>query len=94
MKLVPDSVVNAAKKIKYLFLDVDGVLTDGKLYFSDRGEELKAFNIKDGLGIKLLKMNNIGAGIILRDKQNLLIIEQESLNWTLCFKAQGIKQKH
>jgi len=30
MKLVPDSVVNAAKKIKYLFLDVDGVLTDGK----------------------------------------------------------------
>ena len=64
MKLVPDSVVNAAKKIKYLFLDVDGVLTDGKLYFSDRGEELKAFNIKDGLGIKLLKINNIGAGII------------------------------
>ena len=66
MKLVPDSVVNAAKKIKYLFLDVDGVLTDGKLYFSDRGEELKAFNIKDGLGIKLLNMNNIGILHILK----------------------------
>ena len=63
-KLYTDKLIDKASKIELLAFDVDGVLTDGKLYFSDRGEELKAFNIKDGLGIKLLKINNIGAGII------------------------------
>ena len=47
-------IINAAKKIKVLLLDVDGVLTDGRLYYGNSGEELKAFNIQDGLGIKLL----------------------------------------
>lgn len=40
------------KRIKYLIMDVDGTLTDGKLYFADSGELAKAFNIKDGYGIK------------------------------------------
>lgn len=37
--------------IRYLIMDVDGTLTDGKIYMSDRGELLKAFNVKDGYGI-------------------------------------------
>jgi 3-deoxy-D-manno-octulosonate 8-phosphate phosphatase (KDO 8-P phosphatase) len=41
-------------KIKLLILDVDGVLTDGRLYFSGHGEILKAFHVRDGHGIKLL----------------------------------------
>ena len=41
-----------AENIKLLILDVDGVLSDGKVYFSNQGDELKSFNIKDGLGIK------------------------------------------
>lgn len=44
-----------AKKIKLLICDVDGVLSDGKVYFGNDGEELKNFNIKDGLGIKLMQ---------------------------------------
>jgi 3-deoxy-D-manno-octulosonate 8-phosphate phosphatase (KDO 8-P phosphatase) len=47
-----------------LLLDVDGVLTDGKLYYGNSGEELKAFNIQDGLGIKLLQQAGIQVGII------------------------------
>jgi 3-deoxy-D-manno-octulosonate 8-phosphate phosphatase (KDO 8-P phosphatase) len=43
-----------AAAIRLLALDVDGVLTDGSIYYGNSGEELKAFNIKDGLGIKLL----------------------------------------
>ena len=39
-------------KIKYLIMDVDGTLTDGKIYMSAKGEEYKAFNIKEGLGIQ------------------------------------------
>jgi len=41
-------------KIQLLILDVDGVLTDGRLYFSAQGESLKAFHVRDGHGIKLL----------------------------------------
>ena len=41
-------------KIRLLILDVDGVLTDGRLYFGSRGEALKVFHVRDGHGIKLL----------------------------------------
>src|SRR6202012_3349556 len=41
-------------KIQALILDVDGVLTDGRLYFGPRGEALKVFHVRDGHGIKLL----------------------------------------
>ena len=50
--------------ITTFILDVDGVLTDGRLYYGNNGEELKAFNIQDGLGIKLLQRNDIQVGII------------------------------
>jgi 3-deoxy-D-manno-octulosonate 8-phosphate phosphatase (KDO 8-P phosphatase) len=51
-------------QIKLLALDVDGVLTDGGLYYTDQGEELKKFNVKDGLGIKLLITSGIEVAII------------------------------
>lgn len=43
--------MNNMKNIKYLVMDVDGTLTDGKIYMGNDGEMLKAFNIKDGYGI-------------------------------------------
>ncbi|HAZ81066.1 MAG TPA: phenylphosphate carboxylase subunit delta [Porticoccaceae bacterium] len=67
-----EAVIKAAKKIKLLVLDVDGVLTDGKLYYGNSGEELKAFNIQDGLGIKLLQQGNIQVGIITGRVSGLL----------------------
>ncbi len=51
-------------KIKLLALDVDGVLTDGKLYFSNDGSEMKAFNTLDGHGIKLLRKSGVEVAII------------------------------
>ncbi|MEH6591723.1 MAG: HAD-IIIA family hydrolase [Halioglobus sp.] len=53
-----------AKTIRMLVLDVDGVLTDGRIYYGNQGEELKAFNIKDGLGIKLLQRSGVVVAII------------------------------
>ena len=53
-----------ARPIKLLALDVDGVLTDGKIYYGNNGEELKAFNIKDGLGIKLLQRAGVTVAIV------------------------------
>ena len=46
-------------KIKLLVMDVDGVLTDGKLYLDSQGSLMKSFDVKDGLGVKLLMENNI-----------------------------------
>jgi 3-deoxy-D-manno-octulosonate 8-phosphate phosphatase (KDO 8-P phosphatase) len=53
-----------AATIKVLALDVDGVLTNGAIYYGNSGEELKAFNIKDGLGIKLLQKSGVTVAII------------------------------
>ena len=53
-----------ARGVRLLVLDVDGVLTDGTLYLSASGEELKAFNIQDGLGIKLLQAADIEVAIV------------------------------
>lgn len=58
------STENRAARIRLLALDVDGVLTDGLIYYSDSGDELKAFNIKDGLGIKLLQNAGVKVAII------------------------------
>lgn len=59
-----DDVYERARKIKLLALDVDGVLTDGKLYFSNDGAEMKAFNTLDGHGIKLLRRSGVEVAII------------------------------
>jgi len=72
MSATPKSVIDAAQKIKLLLLDVDGVLTDGKLYYGNSGEEMKGFDIQDGLGIKLLQKGNIQVGIITGRMSSLL----------------------
>ena len=53
-----------ASKICMLILDVDGVLTDGKLYFDHSGNEMKAFNTRDGLGMKALQKVGIEVAVI------------------------------
>lgn len=67
-----DPITQRAIAIKMLLLDVDGVLTDGKLYFSNSGDELKTFNIQDGLGIKLLQRNGIAVGIVTGKRSQLV----------------------
>jgi 3-deoxy-D-manno-octulosonate 8-phosphate phosphatase (KDO 8-P phosphatase) len=58
------SGLEKAKNIKLLILDVDGVLTDGRIVIDDRGVETKCFDVRDGHGIKLLKRANIEVVII------------------------------
>ncbi|MBN2647399.1 MAG: HAD hydrolase family protein [Thiotrichales bacterium] len=53
-----------AQKIQFLILDVDGVLTDNRLYYGDDGHELKSFYTRDGHGMVLLKKSGIEIGII------------------------------
>ncbi|MHB8316545.1 MAG: phenylphosphate carboxylase subunit delta, partial [Acidithiobacillus ferrivorans] len=56
----PDAdLMKRAAEIRLLILDVDGVLTDGRLFFDDDGRESKAFHVRDGYGIKLVQERGI-----------------------------------
>lgn len=61
--LTPD-VRQRAEKIKLLILDVDGVLTDGRIFIRDNGEEIKAFHTLDGHGIKMLAATGVQTAVI------------------------------
>lgn len=54
-----DNVEERAKKVKLLILDVDGVLTDGRIIYDSKGRDLKFFDVHDGLGVYLLKKTGI-----------------------------------
>jgi 3-deoxy-D-manno-octulosonate 8-phosphate phosphatase (KDO 8-P phosphatase) len=58
------NIIEKAKKIKLLILDVDGVLTDGKIVLDESGKQLKFFDVQDGLGVVLLKRAEIKTIII------------------------------
>ncbi len=60
----PEAILEKAKKIKLLLLDVDGVLTEGKIIINSKGEEIKNFYVLDGMGIKLLQKIGVEVGII------------------------------
>ncbi len=60
----PADLLEKAAAIRLLALDVDGIMTDGKLYFSANGDELKGFNILDGLGIKQAMAAGIDVAVI------------------------------
>ena len=61
-----------ARKIKLLILDVDGVLTDGRIIYGDAGDELKCFDVQDGFGIYLLSKVGIRTVIITAKKSSVV----------------------
>lgn len=69
----------ANKNIKFLVLDVDGVLTDGGMYYSNSGDEFKKFNTKDGMGIKLATKQGIKIGFLSNGKNDVLINNRAAL---------------
>lgn len=56
--------IEKLRDVQILVMDVDGVLTDGKLYYSDSREEIKAYNVRDGQGLKLIKSHGIKLAVI------------------------------
>jgi 3-deoxy-D-manno-octulosonate 8-phosphate phosphatase (KDO 8-P phosphatase) len=73
------SINQSAKKcpectgIRMVMTDVDGVLTDGSMYYSENGELLKRFNARDGMGFELLRLNNIIPVIITKENSKIVI---------------------
>ena len=67
------------RNIKLFAIDVDGVLTDGGMYYSKEGEVLKKFNAKDGMAIEILKKNNIIPAIITKENSEIVLKRAEKL---------------
>lgn len=75
------------KDIKLFLTDVDGVLTDAGMYYSESGDELKKFNTHDGMGLQILMKNGIKTGIIT--SENTKIVENRAKKLKVDFLYQG-----
>jgi len=84
-------LLEKAKNIRVVIFDVDGILTDGTLYLTDSGEEIKAFNSYDGHGMKMLKASGIELAIITARKSRCMTLRAENLGIPLIY--QGAKNK-
>ena len=92
MKVFRDrGVEERVKGIKLLFLDVDGVLTDGTIHLSASGEETKVFHARDGYGLKLLVANGVEVALISGRKSGAVEKRASELGIGLVF--QGVKEK-
>lgn len=80
-----------ARGVQLLVLDVDGVLTDGRLYYSASGDELKAFNIRDGLGLKLLRATGVEVALVTGRSSRAVELRAENLGVRYVF--QGVSDK-
>lgn len=85
------SVDKKVPTINMLVTDCDGCLTDGGMYYSEKGDELKKFNTKDGMGIKLLKSHGVKVGIITGEDMKLN--ERRAKKMKLDFIKGGIENK-
>ena len=84
-------VLEKAKNIQVVIFDVDGILTDGTLYLTDGGEEIKAFNSHDGHGMKMLKASGVELAIITSRESRCVELRAENLGISLIY--QGAKNK-
>ncbi len=84
-------LVQRARSMRLLVLDVDGVLTDGKLYFLADGSEAKAFSTLDGQGIKMLM--NSGVNVAIITGRTSTIVERRAANLGIMHLIQGREDK-
>ena len=68
-----------ARDIKLLILDVDGTMTDGGMYFTENGDQIKKYNTKDGMAIKNITKNGIQVGIISHGHKTKLVEDRAEL---------------
>jgi 3-deoxy-D-manno-octulosonate 8-phosphate phosphatase (KDO 8-P phosphatase) len=84
-------LLGRSKLIRLIAFDVDGVMTDGGLYYSDSGEEFKRFNSLDGQGLKMLLASGVEVAIITGRTSNCVAARAQNLGITHVF--QGVEHK-
>jgi 3-deoxy-D-manno-octulosonate 8-phosphate phosphatase (KDO 8-P phosphatase) len=88
---LPESLEERCLRIELLLLDVDGVLTDGGITYSDRGDELKTFHVRDGSGLKMWLAQGKRVGILSGRKSP--VVERRAAELGLNFVVQGASDK-
>jgi len=83
--------MNLAKGIRMLVLDIDGVMTAGQIFLNDDGEQLKAFNVRDGHGIKLLQ--RMGIEIAILTGRTSKVVEHRATELGIKYIIQGSLRK-
>ena len=84
-------LIEKIKKIKILLTDVDGVLTDGGMYYSNKGDVMKKFHARDGMAISLLKKNGIPTVIVTKEKT--MIVKQWAKKMNIKKLYDGVVKK-
>jgi len=74
-----ENVLERAQTVRLMIFDVDGVMTDGGLYYTDAGEELKVFNSLDGHGLKMLRQSGVALAIITGRTSQLVLHRSRNL---------------
>jgi len=87
-QLTVPEVLEKSKKIRLLICDVDGVMTDGGLFFGDDGQEYKAFNSLDGHGLKMLQDSGVKVGIITGRTSNVVLHRMKNLGINIIYQGQ------
>ncbi len=88
---IPEHLRGKLANIKLLAMDVDGVLTNGGMYYSEDGDELKKFNTRDGKGVELLRNAGIKTAFITSEKTQ--IVERRAAKLRIDELYQGIEDK-
>jgi 3-deoxy-D-manno-octulosonate 8-phosphate phosphatase (KDO 8-P phosphatase) len=88
---LPADIRERAARVRLALFDVDGVLTDGRLFYSDDGRELKAFHVHDGLGLKRLMANGIEVGIITTRMSHMVTERTAELGIAHVYQGQDDK---
>ena len=84
---VENENLEKVKKLKLLILDVDGVLTDGRLFFDQQGHEYKSFHAQDGHGIKLLQQTGVDVAVISGRKSQSVTLRMQALGIKLIYQG-------
>jgi 3-deoxy-D-manno-octulosonate 8-phosphate phosphatase (KDO 8-P phosphatase) len=86
-----NSLHDKARNVRLMAFDIDGVMTDGRLYFSPQGDEMKTFFSRDGLGLKMLARSGVKLAIITGRDSPIVARRAENLGINLVF--QGVEDK-
>ncbi|WP_440054901.1 3-deoxy-manno-octulosonate-8-phosphatase KdsC [Pseudoalteromonas sp. T1lg65] len=88
---ISEETTQRAANIKLLICDIDGVFSDGRIYLGNQGEELKAFNTKDGFGVKALIASGIQVAVITGRHSHIVQQRMTSLNVPYIYQGQENK---
>lgn len=85
------NLAHRCAKIKLVITDVDGVLTDGGMYYTNKGDIMKRFHVRDGMGVTLLRKRNIPTLIITKEKT--VMVKQWAKKMNIKKLYDGVSQK-